>query len=97
MRPRGAGRGIGAAVSRQLRYQRYYNRGSKANWEAMKAEDARAGGSIMNFLAYLALVVSGVLVAFIGSQLGGFHMFVMLILTSPLWGGAAILLTMINR
>ena len=72
MRPRGAGRGIGAAVSRQLRYQRYYNRGSKANWEAMKADEAGAAGLLIcriteRFVGFLALVVAGVLVAFIAA------------------------------
>ena len=82
------------ACVRQARYQRYYNRGSKANWEAMKAADAREGAAIAKFFGYLALVVAGLLVAFVASQLGAFHMFVMGILTSPLWGGAAILLTL---
>ena len=82
------------ACMRQARYQRYYNRGSKANWEAMKADDAFLGASIARFFGYLALVVAGLLVAFIGAQLGAFHMVVMVILTSPLWGGAAILLTL---
>ena len=28
------------AAMRQARYQRYYNRGSRANWERMQAEEA---------------------------------------------------------
>jgi hypothetical protein len=79
---------------RQSRYQRYYNRGSQANWEAMKADDALVGASIARFFGYLALVVAGLLVAFVAAQLGAFHTVVMVILTSPLWGGAALLLTL---
>ena len=85
------------ACMRQARYQRYYDRGSKANWEAMKAADASEGASLARFFGFTALVIAGVLIAFTASQLGAFHMFVMLVLTSPLWGGAAILLAMSNE
>jgi hypothetical protein len=94
MRPRGFGRGYVSAYARQARYQRYYNRGSNANWKAMKASDAKAGTAIAKFLAYTLLVITGLLIAVVAAQLGGFHVFVMFILTSPLWGGAAILLTL---
>ena len=84
------------ACMRQARYQRYYDRGGKANWEAMKAADASEGASLARFFGYTGLVIAGVLIALVASQLGAFHMFVMLILTSPLWGGAAILLAISN-
>ena len=75
--------------------QRHYNRGSKANGEATKA--AKAGVSLAGFFGFTTLVIAGVLIAFTASQLGAFHMFVMLVLTSPLWGGAAILLAVFNE
>ena len=84
------------ACMRQARYQRYYDRGSKANWEAMKAADASEGASLARFFGYLALVIAGVLIALVASQLGAFHMFVMLVLTSPLWIGGALLLAISN-
>ena len=94
MRPRGFGRGYVSAYARQARYQRYYNRGSKDNWEAMKASDERAGKAIAKFLAYTLFVITGLLLSLVAAQLGGFHFFVMCILTSPLWVGAAIIQTL---
>ena len=92
--PSGLPRRIGSSgwLMHAAARQSYYNRGSKANWEAMKAADASEGASLARFFGFTALVIAGVLIAFTASQLGAFHMFVMLILTSPLWGGAAILL-----
>ena len=85
------------AYMRQARYQRYYNRGSKANWEAMKAADRKTGAALANFFGFSALVIAGLLVALVTSQLGVFHMFVMLILTSPLWGVGALLIATFNE
>ena len=92
MRPRGLGRGPIKAFMRDARYQRYYNRGSRANWEAMKAADANMLRDVGEFLGLTGLVIAGFLIALVAANLGGFHTFVMLILTSPLWGGAALLL-----
>jgi len=92
MRPRGIGRGPIRAAMRQARYQRYYNRGSQANWESMKASDAKEAESLGKFFALAGLVISGVLIAFVLGSVSVFHGFVMVILTSPLWVGAAILL-----
>ena len=77
---------------RDARYQRYYNRGSRANWEAMKAADANELRDVGRFLGFMGLVIAGCLIALAAANLGDFHTFVMLILTSPLWGGAALLL-----
>ena len=72
--------------------QRYYNRGSNANWKAERATNAGDAAFIGRFLGYTGLVIAGVLVALVASQLGAFHTFVMLVLTSPLWIIGAILL-----
>ena len=71
--------------------QRYYNRGSNANWKAERATNTGDAAFIGRFLGYTGLVIAAGLVT-LATLLGPFHMFVMLVLTSPLWGGAAILL-----
>ena len=71
--------------------QRYYNRGSNADWKAERAANGDAA-FICRFFGYTGLVIAGVLVALVASQLGAFHTFVMLVLTSPLWIIGAILL-----
>jgi hypothetical protein len=76
--------------------QRYYNRGSNANWKAERAINTGDGAFIGRFFGYTGLVITGGLVA-LSALLGPFHMFVMLVLTSPLWGGAAILLAVFNE
>ena len=97
MRPRGVGRGYVSAYARQARYQRYYNRGSNANWKAMKASEEKAATAIAKFVAFTLLVLAGLLIALIAAVLGGHHVLTMYVLTIPLWGGAAIILKLWSR
>ena len=85
MRPRGIGRGPIRAAMRQARYQRYYNRGSQANWESMKAMDAAAGSSLAKFFGYSGFLIAGILIAFIAGAVSPFHGLVMVVLTAPIW------------
>ena len=77
---------------RQSRYQRYYNRGSKANWEAMKAADEKEATDVAKFLSYVALAVCAAMVAFIGASLSGFHAGVLLVMTAVVWIPALLIL-----
>ena len=62
--------------------QRHYNHGSQT----------KDLSDVGKFLGFTCLVIAGLLIALVAANLGSFHTFVMLILTSPLWGGAALLL-----
>lgn len=62
----------------------------------MKAAEADELNGVLRFIGYVALVVAAILVAFIYSQLGGFHTVVMLVLTSPLSITGLLLLRITN-
>ena len=86
-RPRGPlGGGLMRAAMRQSRYQRYYDRGSQANWEAIKREDAAEARAICMCLSYAAIGLTAFFMCLAPTAP------VMLILAAPFWIPAVVYL-----